>query len=127
MSKSMMDILLQNDLPAPQMEEYKIKRLSKLWGVDVVFKLRELSFSRVAEIRKAGETPDGDMTSLQTLLAGVVEPDLKDAALLEKYRVPTATELLKKLLLPGEIEDLSRAVERLSGFRTATIEAIKKN
>jgi hypothetical protein len=30
------------------------------------------------------------------------------------------------MLLPGEIEDISRAVELLSGYRATTIEEIKK-
>jgi hypothetical protein len=30
------------------------------------------------------------------------------------------------MLLPGEIEDLSRTIEKLSGYRTDTIEEIKK-
>ena len=30
------------------------------------------------------------------------------------------------MLLPGEIEDLSRAVERLCGFRRITIDEVKK-
>ena len=33
---------------------------------------------------------------------------------------------LKKMLLPGEIEDISKAIEKLSGYRTNTIEEIKK-
>ena len=54
-------------------------------------------------------------------------PNLRDKALLEKHHAPTPAELVKGLLLPGEIEDLSREVERLSGYRTATLEEVKKN
>ena len=32
----------------------------------------------------------------------------------------------KKMLLPSEIEDITRAVEHLSGYGTATLEEIKK-
>ena len=32
---------------------------------------------------------------------------------------------MKAMLLPGEIADLSRAVERLCGYRRLTIEEIK--
>ena len=34
--------------------------------------------------------------------------------------------VVEKLLLPGEIEDLSREVEKLSGYRSVTIEQVKK-
>ena len=34
--------------------------------------------------------------------------------------------LLKRLLLPGEIEDISREIEKLSGYRVVTLKEIKK-
>ena len=60
------------------------------------------------------------------VLAGVKAPDFKDKALLSKYGAATPAELVKKLLLPGEITDMSREIEKLSGYRTSTIEEIKK-
>ena len=60
------------------------------------------------------------------LLAGVVDPDFKNTALQEKYGAATPAELVEKLLLPGEIEDLAREIEKLSGYRTVTLEEIKK-
>ena len=59
------------------------------------------------------------------LLAGCVEPDLKAKELKEKYGGATPAETVKAMLLPGEIEDLSRAVERLCGFRRITIKEVK--
>lgn len=35
--------------------------------------------------------------------------------------------MLKKILLTGEIEDISMAIEKLNGYRTSTVEEIKKN
>ena len=110
-----LDILLRMDIPEPQRKEIKVKRLSKLAGEPVTFTIRELTFSRVAEIKEQ-HNEDGEM-AVFTLLAGVTSPNLKDKALLEKYGAAT----------PGEIEDISRAVEILSGYRTATIEEVKKN
>ena len=43
----------------------------------------------------------------------------------EKYGGATPAETVKAMLLPGEIEDLSRAVERLCGFRRITIDEVK--
>ena len=45
---------------------------------------------------------------------------------MEKYGVPTPTELVKKVLSAGEIEEISKQIEVLSGYRTKTIEEIKK-
>ncbi len=118
--KNVIDILLQNEIPAPKTRQIKIKRLSECCGEPVVFTLRELSFDRVEEIKQEREI------AVHILLAGVVEPDLRNKSLSEKYKAATPADLVKKMLLPGEIEDISREIEKLSGYRTATVEAIKK-
>lgn len=117
-----LDLLLNLDPPHPETQTIKIKRLSRLCGEDVIFTITQLSYNRVAEIRQM----NGEDACIDILLAGVTEPDLKNKALKEKYGAETPAELIKKLLLPGEIEDISRAVERLCGYRTATVEEIKK-
>ena len=76
-----LDILLRAEVPEPQTKAFKHKRLSKLCGEDVVFTLRELGFSRVADIKKLHE---GEEMEVHILLAGIVEPDLKDKGLLAK-------------------------------------------
>lgn len=119
-----LDILLQAEIPSPQTRQFKQKRLSELFGEDVVFTLKELGFSRVAEIKKLGGEEE---TEIGILLAGVVEPDLKNKDLLAKYNAVTPAELVKKLLLPGEIMEISQQIERLSGYRQKTLEEIKKN
>ncbi|MCI1958190.1 MAG: hypothetical protein LKJ25_01025 [Clostridia bacterium] len=117
-----LDILLSNELPQAEEKEVKIKRLSKAWGVDVIFKIKELGYSRVAEIKKM----EPDSIPVHIVLAGVKEPDLKAKELMDKYKTVTPAETIKKILRPGEIEDLSRAIEKLSGYRENTIEEIKK-
>lgn len=66
-----------------------------------------------------------DDVSVHILLQGCVEPDLKDPALKERYGGATPAETVKAMLLPGEIEDLSRAVEKLCGYRRTTIDEVK--
>ena len=112
-----LDILLGEDkIEKRQEKQVKVKRLG------VVFTLQSLGYNRVAEIRKLGD----ERIPLHILLAGVVDPDFKNSALQEKYGAVTPAELIEKILLPGEIEDLSRMVEKLSGYRSVTIEEIKK-
>lgn len=112
-----LDILLGEDkIEKRQEKQVKVKRLG------VVFTLQSLGYNRVAEIRKLGD----ERIPLHILLAGVVDPDFKNSALQEKYGAVTPAELIEKILLPGEIEDLSRTVEKLSGYRSVTIEEIKK-
>ena len=118
-------LLLRPELPNVQKElptaEYRVKRLSEALGTDVVFKLRALPYGKVKSIR---DSVAGD-PGLDILLAGCVEPDLKAKELKEKYGGATPAETVKAMLLPGEIEDLSRAVERLCGFRRITSDEVK--
>jgi hypothetical protein len=117
-----LDLLLRAEIPDLPEKEFKLKRLSTICGEPVIFKLKALPYNRAAEITK---TQNDDM-NVHIVLAGTIEPNLKDAELLSKFNAITPAELVKKMLLPGEIEDLSRAIERLSGYRTETMEEIKK-
>lgn len=109
---------VQKDLPTAR---YKVKRLSELLGTDVVFTLRGLPYGKVQKLRES----TADDVPVRILLQGCVDPDLKDPMLKERFGGATPAETVKAMLLPGEIEDLSRAVERLCGYRRATIEEVK--
>ncbi len=117
-----LDLLLKMDIPNLPHKEYKVKRLSGLCGAPVVFKLQALPYNTAADISRAQK----DDMEVHILLAGIVEPNLKSSELMARYSAPTPAEMIKKMLLPGEITDISRAIERLSGYRTDTIEEIKK-
>lgn len=119
--KNVLDILLNMEIPDPQKKQVKLKRLSETCGENVFFTIKELGYSRVAEIKKHEDI------EVHTLLAGVVEPNLKDKALMEKFHALTPAELIKKMLQPGEIADLSIQIEKLSGYRKKTLEEVKKN
>ncbi len=125
MSKTL-DILLRPEIPNVlenlPTATYKIKRLCKLTGSDVTFTLRALPYGKVREIQDGS----GD-TTVKILLSGVVDPDLKAPALADRFGGVTPAETVKAMLLSGEIEDLTRAIESLSGYRRTTIEEIKKN
>lgn len=118
-----LDLLLKLDPPKLPQKSVKLKRLTKLCGEDVVFELTALPFSRVAELKELSESQD---MTVQIVLAGVKSPNLREGALMARYRAATPAELVKALLLPGEIEDLSRQIERLSGYRETTLEELKK-
>lgn len=118
-----MDLLLRMEPPKTETAEIKISRLSKAAGGDVLFELRALGYSRVAELKEMNDTPE---VAVQAILAGVTSPDLKNAVLLEKYKAVTPAELIKTMLTPGEIEDIYRRIQKLSGYLNSTIEDVKK-
>ena len=116
--------LLMNVKPVNLPEkEFNILRLSEECGKDVVFTLRALPYARVSDIRNVSE----DAQAIHIILAGVVSPNLKDKALLERFGAVTPAELVPKMLLPGEIDDLALRIEQLSGYKTVVLDEVKKN
>lgn len=103
-------------------KKVRMKRLSKVLKQDVVFTIRALPYGSVEVIKQS----DGDR-SLNAVLAGLVDPDPKDEKLNKKFNAVTPKEMLKHMLLPGEIDDLSIQIELLSGYRGATIEEVKND
>ena len=122
---SMIDLLLRPELPNVQKElpraRFRVQRLSELVGQDVVFTLRGLPYGKVQSLKESGS----EDVEVHILLSGCVEPDLKAPELRERFGGATPAETVKALLLPGEIADLSRAVERLCGYRRITIDEVK--
>lgn len=118
-----LELLLSKEPVAPvQEKQFKIKRLSPKGAEPVVFTLKSLGYTRAAEISQMGNTD----SNLHIILEGVKAPDLKNQALLDHYGAATPLELLKKMLLPGEIGDLALQIEKLSGYRANTLEEVKK-
>lgn len=106
---------VQKNLPAAR---YEVKRLSRLLDEPVILELRGLPYGKVQSLREMDQEQE-----IQILLAGCAE--LRDEGLRAKFGGATPAETVKAMLLPGEIVDLSRVVERLSGYRQNTICEIK--
>lgn len=119
-----LDLLLKADIKefAVPTKEIKLKRLSEKLQGDVIFKIRALSLDKIKELR---ETNSGDF-NIHTIIEGVVEPSLKDKNLIDKFGVITPVDLVKKILVPGEIDDVFYEISKLSGYNGSTIEDIKK-
>lgn len=105
---------VRKDLPTKQVE---IPRLSRLAGGPAVVTLTGLPYGRVQELRRI-EDPE-----IHILLAGC--PELRDEKLMAKFGAATPADLVTAMLLPGEVADLSREVERLCGYRQTTIREVK--
>ena len=116
--------LLKLQPSKPEKQQVELKRLSREAGEPVVFTLQSLGFNRVAEIKEQNGTEIE--VNLQIVLAGVKDPDLRSPKLMEQYGAPTPAEMLKALLLPGEIELLGRCIQKLSGYLTGAVKEIKK-
>jgi hypothetical protein len=119
-----LDLLLKSNIKefAIPTKEIKIKRLSEKLNNDVVFKVKALGLDKIKELR---ETNSGDF-NIHTIIEGVIEPSFKDKNLIEKFGAITPVDLIKKLLVPGEIDDIFYEISKLSGYNGSTIEDIKK-
>lgn len=119
-----LELLLRPDLPdlrrERQRERCEVPRLSRAAGEPVVFELQGLPYGRVQELQRLTEDVESHI-----VLEGCVSPDFRDPALLERYHGATPLDVIQAVLLPGEIADLCRTVEQLTGYRMSTIKKLK--
>lgn len=138
MAKNTLDLLLAIDKSKIERPKKKLQlnRLTELAGEPVVFTCQALTMEEQEEIQdmaisfgKRGELEDFSAKAVQifTLLKGVVDPELKNAKLLEAYGAKTPKELLEqsKFLLPGEVTQLYNVISELSGFGGSSVEELK--
>lgn len=118
---SIVDLLCGMDIPSTPTAEVKIKRLSELAGQDIRFTVKAISYNKLNEINRFDDEYD-----VNTVRLGVIEPNLTDQKLLDKFGAVTPNDLIKKMLLPGEIIALARGIEKISGFEKFSVEEIKK-
>lgn len=120
---NVIELLMSKEPPETPSASYEVKRLTKHYGQPFVVRLRGIGYNTVVSIRERPETD----TDCHIILESCTDATFKDAQVMAKYKAATPVELIKKLLLPGEIEDLARKAEKLSGYRTSVTKEVKKN
>lgn len=90
------------------------------------FKIRALSSkehenarnmaTRMPKRKNESVQVDNTIYYSQIILAGCIEPNFKDAQSIAALNCVSPEEYINRVLLPGEIVDLSNAIVRLSGF-----------
>lgn len=117
-----MDTAKITELPTADLE---IKRLSELLGEPFIVKCRAIGGERYSEIQKMGVTLskkgglkdlDTAKTKVLTVIDGVVEPDLKREDLRKKFGAISPKELVYKMFLAGEIDDIYGTITDLCGY-----------
>lgn len=105
-------------------KEIPSKRLSKLLGTDAKVTIQAVEGDLFGGLTASGLDEDGEVdysrifsTNAKIVAAGVVEPDLKDDALLKHLGVATPAEAAKKIFA-GEINKISAEISSLSGFES---------
>lgn len=119
------DILLGLDnsvLEVNNTKEMEIKRLSKAAGKPFIVKLQGVPAKRFTKIVDGISDKNGIRTdkaydaNVNLITIGMVDPSMKDKALLDKFECSTPGELVEKLFRPSEIGALADAITELSGF-----------
>lgn len=135
---NVLDLLLGSDigeikLPTKNME---IKRLSEVFGAPFVITVSALSPDRYEEVQDMavsvnGKDADIEISLLQMLVVmeGVMDPNgkpmFKNKDLMAKFKASTPKELVRKLLLSGEIATIYGEIASLSGFGEGSVTEVK--
>ncbi|MFB6364423.1 phage tail assembly chaperone [Paenibacillus ehimensis] len=123
--------ILQRLLEADRIPE-KTVNLSRL-GVPVtlrgltgkqVYLLRERCTERTERKGQTVERLDEEQFNVALIAASTVSPNWGDSRLLAKYQASGAEEVIKRILLAGELSALGDSVLDVSGFNT-TLEEVK--
>lgn len=135
---NVLDLLLGSDigeikLPTKRME---ITRLSGVFGAPFVITVSALSPDRYEEVQDMavsvkGKDADIEISLLQLLVVmeGVMDPSgkplFKNKDLMSKFKASTPKELVRKLLLSGEITSIYGEIASLSGFGEGSVTEVK--
>ncbi|MEQ4481161.1 phage tail assembly chaperone [Cohnella silvisoli] len=119
------DQILQRLLDADTLPE----RTVRLERMDIPVKIRGLTGKQVFSIRercterkeKRGQTIerlDEELFNVSLIAASTISPNWGNPQLLTKYSASGAEEVIKRILLAGELSALGDVVLDLSGFNT---------
>lgn len=135
---NVLDLLLGADvgeikLPTKQIE---ITRLTEVFGAPFILTCKALSPDKFEEVQDMavsikGKDADIEVSLLQLLVVmeGVVDgsekPMFKNKDLMAKFKAPSPKDLVKKLLLSGEITQIYQTISTLSGFGENAVKEVK--
>lgn len=83
-----------------------------------VFGIRERCTERKEKRGQTIERLDEELFNVSLIAAATVSPNWGDAKLLAKFSASSAEEVIKRILLAGELSALGDVVLDLSGFNT---------
>lgn len=116
--------LLNSEIPEKTVDIPRLRipvRLKGLTGKEV-FVLRERCMERSRSKGKENTRLDEEAFNVGLIALATISPDWGNPALIEKYNVSSKEEVIKRLLLAGELTSLGDAVLELSGFNEDTDE-----
>lgn len=127
---SILELLLETDekkLQALQKSDMEVTRISEAIGEPFLVTctcITTENLKHVSEISK-----DEREMELNILLecARIEGKKFSDKSLREKFKAETGIAVIEKLLRAGEISQLYKEINRLSGYTKGAVEEVKKN
>lgn len=105
-------------------KELPSKALTKLLGEGAKVKIQVVDGDLFGALSASGLDEEGEVdygrafsTNAKIAAAGIIEPNLKDEALLKHIGVATPADAAKKIF-KGEVNKIANEISNLSGFRT---------
>ena len=125
-SVSVLDLLLRPELPDVRRElpekRVEVKRLSRLAGEPVVFRLKALTYDQT---RRVQDKPRGEQ-AVEMVLLGCTEPNWRAPGLLDPAKnIATPIDAIKAKLTAGEIDELAVEIQMLGGYIVRALEDVK--
>lgn len=129
--------MAENVIQAEPVEFAVSKRFHDKDGEAVKWKIRPFSAEEndrlIKSFTKKIRLPNGERSTqfdkerymVASVVKAVIYPNLNDADLQDSYGVMSAEELVKKMLLPGEFDDLANAVAQALGFETSVADDVE--
>ena len=119
---NIIDKLMKIDAGTLETPKAVHKMFVKTIGEELEFEIEAINPEKATEIQQKaikienGNVADIDLykTKVLTIMEGC--PMFKDKALREHFKAPTPKELINKLLLKGEVDDLVDAINNLSNL-----------
>nr|DAY79931.1 MAG TPA: tail assembly chaperone protein [Caudoviricetes sp.] len=96
--------------PAP----FVIKSITEAENKAIRKSCQKITFDK--KTRQKTTDTDTDLYNARLVVACCVDPNFKDAALQERFKVRGAEDLIGVLLNPGQYTDLLLAVQEINGF-----------
>jgi hypothetical protein len=136
LSMNLTDMLLSNDISEFKMPEaeIEIKRLSKVYGQPFVITFRAIKPDEEEDVQKDcmtitkdGVDVDSSRMKYLTVAKCLISPDIRNKELQQKFSSPNHVELLKKLLLIGEVTAVYDEIQLLSGYGKDKVEEVKNS
>lgn len=123
----LIDQLLRTDIEeikAMPKGEVELPRLKEKFGEGTI-KVQGINTDRLEEINNWNQkhTKDGDVKDevgmmLDVVVEGTVDPNFRDSRLLEKFHTEDPREIVKAILLTGEIKKIGLKIIELCGIET---------